>query len=94
MKQIVFEHKGREYKAVISVSGYGVCDVSVYRKRWNKKWYQGLWEDFISFCCCPDTVEELRKTIEQYVFDKINDDSKTGKFLREYNELENVSFLW
>lgn len=93
MKQLTFKYKEREYQAIMYLDGHGVCDITVYRKRLNKKWYQCKWQHFTDFVYCPDTLENLILAIKTKVKEKIHDEEEKDALFRDYKQLEDVPFI-
>ena len=93
MKQLTFKYKDREYQAIMCLDGHGVCDITVYRKRVNKKWYQFTWQHFAEFVYCPDSLEDLILAIKTKVKEKLHDEDAKEALFQEYRKLEDVPFI-
>lgn len=92
MKQLVFEYKGYTWTIVLSLDAFGLCDVSIYRRRENKKWWQCLWEDFSELTCCPDNLDDVISIAKDRIDVKLEQLERVEKLKKQYNELENVTF--
>lgn len=93
MKQLNLNYKDREYQVIMCLDGHGLCDVTVYRKRLNKKWYQFKWENFTEFVCCPETIAALHQTIRYQIKKKVLEEEQLNTLREEYRKLEDVPFL-
>lgn len=93
MKQLTFNYKDQEYQVIMCLDGYGICDISVYRKRLNKKWYQFTWQHFTEFVYCPDSLEDLILAIKTRVKEKIHEEQAKAVLFQDYRKLEDVPFI-
>lgn len=90
MKKLEFVHRNKAYKLILSASGNGICDVSIYRKRDSKKWYQGWWQELNSFICTPISIYDLTQTAKRLIDETEEDESVKESFLSEYRKLEDL----
>lgn len=93
MKELNLNYKDREYRVITCLDGHGICDVTVYRKRLNKKWYQFKWENFTEFVCRPETIAALDQTIRYQITKKVLEEEQLDTLREEYRKLEDGSFL-
>ena len=90
MKKYAFVYRNRNYNIALSADGKGICDVTIYRKREHKKWYQSHWEDFHSFVYCPSSMDDLIRVTKQIIDEVEQEETVTNNFLSEYRKLEDL----
>jgi len=91
MKHIVFKRHNIDWIATCWLESNGVCDVTIEKKRVNKKWYQSRYEYFVDFLCVPESIKELEETIYKMLDKKFFDVQKEMNFRKAYYDLEDVT---
>jgi len=92
VKTVNIEHDGDMYSVVTSVTSSRLCDVSIYKLRKNRKWYQSRWENFTNFICCPETVDDLKAEILDTIREVSKQMKLNEKFFQEYKKDWGLTF--
>lgn len=93
MKHIIFNRYNIDWMATCYLECNGVCNVTIEKKRVEKKWYQSEYEYFMDFLCVPESVEELKTIVYQKLDKKFFEVQKEINFRKTFYDLEDVSYF-
>ena len=93
MKKLSMTYNDHQYQIYLYLEGCGLCDVTLYRERLVKRWWQSKFESIKSFTCYPRTMEDLYDRINFEIKEYEETEASNKCFFDQYQKLEDVKFL-
>ena len=93
MKQMNLNHQGIDWHIYMSVDGLGLVATTIYKPRVNRKWWQSKEALYLDILTSPVDMSQQLELIKTAIDNKLAEEKQLGKFMNEFQTLEDVPFL-